>query len=52
MLAISLSMAGAQGIEDTPLPADATQAPIITPTPLPKPVPVSVIEQEGMTVEL
>ncbi|MBZ0298752.1 MAG: M23 family metallopeptidase [Anaerolineae bacterium] len=44
--------AGAQGIEDTPLPADATQAPIITPTPLPRPAPVSTVEQDGTTVEL
>ncbi len=41
-----------QGIDETPLPADATQAPIITPTPLPKPFPTSVIEQDGTTVEL
>jgi murein DD-endopeptidase MepM/ murein hydrolase activator NlpD len=51
-LAAALTMVGAQGIEETPLPADATQAPIVTPTPLPKPFPVSVIEQDGMTVEL
>lgn len=52
LLVISLSAAGAQGIEDTPLPPDATQAPIVTPTPLPKPSPSSIIEQEGTKVEL
>lgn len=52
LLVISLSIAGAQGIEETPLPSDATQAPIFTPTPLPRPFPVSVIEQDGVTVEL
>ncbi len=51
-LLVSLSLGFAQGIEDTPLPPDVTQAPAMTPTPLPRPVPVSVIEQEGTTVEL
>jgi hypothetical protein len=51
-LAISLSLVAAQGIEDTPLPPDATQAPIITPTPLPKPAPFHVVEQDGTVVEL
>lgn len=49
---LSLSLANAQGIEDTPLPPDVTQAPIITPTPLPRPNPFQVIEQDGVTVEL
>ncbi|HLV34885.1 MAG TPA: M23 family metallopeptidase [Spirillospora sp.] len=51
-LAVSLSLVAAQGIEDTPLPPDATQSPIITPTPLPKPAPVHVVEQDGTVVEL
>ena len=51
-LLVSLSLGFAQGIEDTPLPPDVTQAPAMTPTPLPRPAPVSVIEQEGTTVEL
>ncbi|MAS37138.1 MAG: hypothetical protein CL610_24270 [Anaerolineaceae bacterium] len=51
-LVVSLSIAAAQGIDETPLPSDATQAPIVTPTPLPRPTPTSVIEQDGTTVEL
>ena len=42
----------AQGIDETPLPADATQAPIVTPTPIPRPQPFNVITQDGITVEL
>jgi hypothetical protein len=51
-LIASLSPLSGQGIEETPLPPDATQAPIVTPTPLPRPFPVSVIEQDGVAVEL
>lgn len=51
-LMMSWAWVYAQGIDETPLPPDATQAPIITPTPLPKPTPVNVIEQDGTTVEL
>jgi murein DD-endopeptidase MepM/ murein hydrolase activator NlpD len=51
-LAAALPLVYAQGIEDTPLPPDATQAPIITPTPVPRPQPVQVIEQDGIRVEL
>ena len=42
----------AQGIEDTPLPPDATQSPIITPTPLSRPQPSQTLSQAGLNVEL
>ncbi len=40
-----------QGIEDTPLPANATASPIITPTPLPRPLPTHVTDEGGLHIE-
>lgn len=42
-----------EGINETPPPPTVgTPAPIFTATPVPRPLPVSVIEQDGTTVEL
>lgn len=53
LLALVVAGAAAQGIDDpTPDPAAETPLPAFTPTPVPRPAPVSVIESEGITLEL